>query len=49
MSVELAGVQRCLMFCDQIGWLYGITTEDILTGMTIHAKGWRSTYCQPDK
>ncbi|CBI28828.3 unnamed protein product, partial [Vitis vinifera] len=32
----------------KIGWLYGTTAEDILTGMRIHAKGWRSTYCQRD-
>ncbi|KAL6330139.1 hypothetical protein AAG906_040059 [Vitis piasezkii] len=32
----------------KIGWLYGTKAEDILTGMRIHAKGWRSTYCQRD-
>ncbi|XP_034701263.1 cellulose synthase-like protein H1 isoform X2 [Vitis riparia] len=32
----------------KIGWLYGTTTEDILTGMIIHARGWKSTDCRPD-
>ncbi|XP_059658227.1 cellulose synthase-like protein B4 isoform X3 [Cornus florida] len=32
----------------QVGWIYGSTTEDMLTGLAIHGKGWRSTYCNPD-
>ncbi|XP_034701264.1 cellulose synthase-like protein H1 [Vitis riparia] len=32
----------------KIGWLYGTTTEDVLTGMRIHARGWKSTECRPD-
>ncbi|XP_034701260.1 cellulose synthase-like protein H1 isoform X2 [Vitis riparia] len=32
----------------KIGWLYGTTTEDVLTGMRIHARGWKSTDCRPD-
>lgn len=31
----------------QVGWMYGSVTEDILTGMKIHARGWRSVYCDP--
>lgn len=31
-----------------MGWLYGSTTEDILTGLVIHAKGWKSSYCSPN-
>ncbi|KAJ9686468.1 hypothetical protein PVL29_015392 [Vitis rotundifolia] len=30
-----------------IGWFYGSTTEDILTGKRIHSKGWKSTDCRP--
>lgn len=26
----------------QVGWMYGSATEDVLTGVRIHAKGWRS-------
>jgi len=32
----------------QLGWRYGSTTEDVLTGLTIHRRGWRSVYCTPD-
>ncbi|KAI4363786.1 hypothetical protein MLD38_019957 [Melastoma candidum] len=32
----------------EIGWMYGSTSEDILTGINIHRKGWRSVYCTPD-
>lgn len=31
----------------EIGWIYGSMTEDILTGLRIHAKGWRSVYLDP--
>ncbi|KAL3714730.1 hypothetical protein ACJRO7_006606 [Eucalyptus globulus] len=32
----------------KVGWMYGSTTEDVLTGLAIHSKGWRSLYCSPD-
>ena len=32
-----------------IGWMYGSVTEDILSGMKIHSRGWRSQYCDPDR
>ncbi|KAJ0052396.1 hypothetical protein Pint_01997 [Pistacia integerrima] len=32
----------------KFGWMYGSTTEDILTGLTIHNRGWRTGYCSPD-
>ncbi|KAJ0441465.1 putative cellulose synthase (UDP-forming) [Helianthus annuus] len=32
----------------QVGWLYGSTTEDVLTGLSIHGRGWRSTITSPD-
>ena len=28
--------------------MYGSTAEDILTGLSIHARGWRSAFCKPD-
>ncbi|CAN1232565.1 Cellulose synthase-like protein B3 [Linum perenne] len=31
-----------------VGWQYGSTTEDVLTGLTIHARGWNSVICNPD-
>ncbi|GAA0158203.1 DNA-binding transcription factor [Lithospermum erythrorhizon] len=32
----------------KVGWMYGSVTEDILTGLTIHARGWETAYCTPD-
>ncbi|KAJ1381429.1 Nucleotide-diphospho-sugar transferase [Sesbania bispinosa] len=33
---------------DQVGWIYGSITEDVLTGLSIHEKGWRSEFCLAD-
>ncbi|GAB4859448.1 hypothetical protein Ancab_010914 [Ancistrocladus abbreviatus] len=33
---------------NQVGWVYGSTTEDIVTGLRIHRKGWRSMFLNPD-
>ncbi|KAM0002552.1 putative cellulose synthase (UDP-forming) [Helianthus debilis subsp. tardiflorus] len=32
----------------KVGWLYGSATEDTLTGISIHARGWKSIMCSPD-
>ncbi|KAL0560070.1 hypothetical protein IC582_000464 [Cucumis melo] len=32
----------------KVGWLYGSMTEDILTGIKIHSKGWKSVLLQPN-
>ncbi|XP_068500231.1 cellulose synthase-like protein H1 isoform X2 [Phaseolus vulgaris] len=32
----------------EVGWMYGSTSEDALTGLKIHTKGWRSEVCSPD-
>lgn len=31
----------------QVGFIYGSATEDVLTGLLIQAKGWKSTWCTP--
>ncbi|KAJ6686880.1 CELLULOSE SYNTHASE-LIKE PROTEIN B1-RELATED [Salix purpurea] len=31
----------------EVGWQYGSATEDILTGLLIHARDWRSVLCTP--
>jgi cellulose synthase A len=33
----------------EIGWIYGSITEDIVTGMVMHTRGWRSIYCSPPR
>ncbi|KAD5318189.1 hypothetical protein R6Q59_033462 [Mikania micrantha] len=32
----------------KVGWLYGSASEDVLTAIDIHGRGWRSAYCSPD-
>ncbi|KAF5746090.1 cellulose synthase-like protein H1 [Tripterygium wilfordii] len=32
----------------KVGCLYGSTAEDILTGLVIHTRGWKSVYCKPN-
>ncbi|XP_057506116.1 cellulose synthase-like protein H2 isoform X3 [Actinidia eriantha] len=32
----------------EVGWIYGSTTEDVLAGLTIHGRGWKSAYCSPN-
>ncbi|KAJ1400045.1 Nucleotide-diphospho-sugar transferase [Sesbania bispinosa] len=32
----------------QVGWIYGSTSEDVLTGLKFHTKGWRSEVCSPN-
>ncbi|XP_058220293.1 cellulose synthase-like protein H1 isoform X1 [Rhododendron vialii] len=31
----------------EMGWIYGSTTEDVLTGLIIQGRGWKSTTCMP--
>ncbi|KAK2649358.1 hypothetical protein Ddye_016847 [Dipteronia dyeriana] len=33
---------------EKVGWMYGSALEDVLTGLMIHTRGWRSGYCNPD-
>ncbi|GAV83167.1 Cellulose_synt domain-containing protein [Cephalotus follicularis] len=28
-----------------VGWIYGSVTEDVVTGFRMHDRGWRSVYC----
>ncbi|XP_040381876.1 probable mixed-linked glucan synthase 8 [Oryza brachyantha] len=34
----------------EVGWVYNIATEDVVTGFRLHRTGWRSMYCrmEPD-
>ncbi|KAJ4831923.1 hypothetical protein Tsubulata_043807 [Turnera subulata] len=31
----------------EVGWQYGSTTEDIMTGITIQGRGWKTILCTP--
>ncbi|KAM1346362.1 hypothetical protein ACFX13_036417 [Malus domestica] len=33
----------------EIGWIYGSVTEDTLTGLKMHSRGWKSVYCMPER
>ncbi|XP_057860210.2 cellulose synthase A catalytic subunit 4 [UDP-forming] isoform X2 [Cryptomeria japonica] len=33
----------------EIGWIYGSVTDNVLTGMKMHARGWQSIYCVPSR
>ncbi|KAK4255329.1 hypothetical protein QN277_008341 [Acacia crassicarpa] len=33
---------------NQVGWLYGWLSEDVLTGLIIHRRGWKSECCTPE-
>ncbi|KAJ3688424.1 hypothetical protein LUZ61_017588 [Rhynchospora tenuis] len=30
---------------NNVGWVYGSITEDVVTGYKMHTRGWRSVYC----
>ncbi|KAJ0978717.1 hypothetical protein J5N97_014191 [Dioscorea zingiberensis] len=33
----------------EIGWIYGSLNSDIVTGLKMHTRGWRSIYCMPSR
>ncbi|XP_057828845.2 cellulose synthase-like protein H1 isoform X2 [Cryptomeria japonica] len=33
----------------ELGWMYGSSVEDIMTGLKIHSLGWHSIYYDPEK
>uniref|UniRef100_A0ACD5ZBA2 Uncharacterized protein n=1 Tax=Avena sativa TaxID=4498 RepID=A0ACD5ZBA2_AVESA len=55
VDAELASVMTCAYeagteWGNDVGWVYNIATEDVVTGFRLHRNGWRSTYCamEPD-
>lgn len=49
LSVSVDIILTLFYFVDQVGWIYGSVTEDILTGFKMHCHGWRSVYCIPKR
>ncbi|VAH14763.1 unnamed protein product [Triticum turgidum subsp. durum] len=54
-EAELADAMTCAYedgteWGNDVGWVYNIATEDVVTGFRLHRTGWRSTYCamEPD-
>eukprot|EP01018_Ginkgo_biloba_P004052 Gb_05001 [translate_table: standard] len=33
----------------EVGWMYGSSTEDIMTGFKLHTRGWRTIFYSPDR
>ncbi|KAL5573384.1 hypothetical protein UlMin_022981 [Ulmus minor] len=46
-QVSNCGYEPHTAWGKKVGWRYGSATEDILTGMKIHAKGWKSVMYMP--
>ncbi|CAK7348998.1 unnamed protein product [Dovyalis caffra] len=47
-QVAGCGYEHGTSWGTEVGWQYGSATEDILTGLMIHARGWSSVLCTPD-
>ncbi|XP_045805398.1 cellulose synthase-like protein H1 [Trifolium pratense] len=47
-KVSSCGYEDNTAWGKKAGWIYGSTSEDILTGLDIHTRGWRSEICSPD-
>ncbi|XP_076913109.1 cellulose synthase-like protein H1 isoform X3 [Bidens hawaiensis] len=46
--VASCSYEYCTHWGKKVGWLYGSVTEDILTGISIHGRGWKSINCSTD-
>ncbi|KAJ1400048.1 Cellulose synthase [Sesbania bispinosa] len=47
-EVASCGYEDNTSWGKELGWMYGSTSEDLLTGLKIHSRGWRSEFCSPD-
>ncbi|XP_019193754.1 PREDICTED: cellulose synthase-like protein H1 [Ipomoea nil] len=47
-EVASCGYESGTAWGQKVGWMYGSTTEDVLTGLSIHSKGWKTAYCDPE-
>ncbi|PWZ15869.1 Mixed-linked glucan synthase 2 [Zea mays] len=50
VSSEVASLMTCAYedgttWGRDVGWVYNIATEDVVTGFRMHRQGWRSIYC----
>ncbi|XP_049936399.1 cellulose synthase-like protein H1 isoform X1 [Nymphaea colorata] len=48
IAVSACDYEDNTLWGKQIGWDYGSTTEDVMTGCRIHSSGWNSVACLPD-
>ncbi|XP_007049091.2 PREDICTED: cellulose synthase-like protein B4 [Theobroma cacao] len=47
-QVSRCGYEFGTSWGTKVGWIYGSMTEDVITGLTIHKKGWKSTFPMPN-
>nr|GMC77079.1 cellulose synthase-like protein H1 [Ipomoea batatas] len=47
-EVASCGYESGTAWGEEVGLLYGSATEDTKTGISIHGKGWKSAYCDPN-
>ncbi|XP_031104909.1 cellulose synthase-like protein H1 isoform X2 [Ipomoea triloba] len=47
-EVASCGYESGTAWGQKVGWLYGSAAEDTKTGISIHGKGWKSAYCDPN-
>ncbi|CAA2974880.1 Cellulose synthase A catalytic subunit 8 [UDP-forming] [Olea europaea subsp. europaea] len=47
LKVISCGFKEKTSWGKEIGWIYGLVMEDILTGFKMHCRDWRSIYCMP--
>ncbi|KAI9094267.1 hypothetical protein K1719_026849 [Acacia pycnantha] len=46
--VATCGYEYDTAWGNQVGWLYGSLSEDVLTGLILHRRGWKSECCTPE-
>ncbi|KAI5390147.1 cellulose synthase-like protein H1 isoform X1 [Lathyrus oleraceus] len=47
-QVACHGYEYGTFWGKQVGWIYESIVEDIVTGLLMHARGWRSELCTPN-
>ncbi|KAI4322516.1 hypothetical protein L6164_022202 [Bauhinia variegata] len=47
-QVAGCGYESGTAWGEQVAWIYGSATEDVITGLKMHARGWRSELTTPE-
>ncbi|XP_048134035.1 cellulose synthase A catalytic subunit 3 [UDP-forming]-like [Rhodamnia argentea] len=49
IQVISCGYEDNTKWGSEIGWIYSSASEEFVTGLKMHARGWRSIYCMPKR
>eukprot|EP00253_Pinus_taeda_P026601 PITA_26601 len=49
LNVSACSYETNAAWGKEIGWMYGSTVEDVMTGLKIHYMGWHSLFCLPEQ